>query len=624
MLSGRAMRYVSYAYHSLFKDIERWNDLNLSRSEKTFFERLESEGFSFVSKVVPMLGKALDAVLSGGSWERPRMFKAKASDDSRPALFFELFSLVLDCHGNELEQPSITAVKDIRQISGLFYKYEMPIDKDTIDRTWLDLLATDRSLGKPELKGDINKIIHLARTLLAELLVDLDPLSGIPGHGPGAVFDGDENWDKSMFLSTPPKKLLDYCGWEYFFSNSKDIERSMSVYGCKTLHKKSSNKFYSKYALVPKDSRGPRTICEESTVAMYVQQGMKDLLYDHIESHPLTAGHVNFTDQTINGKLALWGSDMERDIVTLDMKDASMRITWWLVQLLVPPNWETALNATRSERIKNGNALSHKVFMYAPMGSALCFPIESLVHWSLAVSSITLINGLDLNDVLKGVYVYGDDIVLRGLPFKGMMHVFEMLKMRFNRAKCCTGGRFRESCGTDAYRGVVVSPLRIKKPILSSGSASDLVAAVSYADTAFNDGLHSLAKCLQEIIKVEWKTNIPYVCNNADVIGYCSSRVNGKPGLKCSDNFRYNRDFHVFETRGLTVRGKKFKGNTDWCRYRDVLRTLSKRQRGKRHSLDFLFSIHLHRAGGKAVYNMPTYRRSSFLAHKWSSNIVSY
>jgi hypothetical protein len=610
-------------YHSLFKDIERWNAIDLSKSAEVFFGRLDKEGFSFASRLIPELGKSLDAVLSGGTWVRPKMFKAKTNSDVRPALFHELFSLVLNDKGEELDNPSITAVKDIRQIAGLFYKYEMPIDKDMIDRTWSQMIETDESLGKPELSDDLKKVIHLSRTLLAELLHGVNPKTGIPGHGPGAVSEGYENWVKSSFHDQPTQKALNYFGWEYFFSNPKDIERSMSKHGHVTLTGKVS-KPYSKFACVPKDSRGPRTICEEGVFNQYLQQGIKNLLYELIEGHPLTAGHVNFTDQTINGSLALWGSSIERDIVTLDMKEASNRITWWLVKLLFPPSWVDALDATRSECVQHGNR-TVAVNMYAPMGSALCFPIESLVHWSIAVSSLVLIYGYELDDVLSGVYVYGDDIVLRGLPYKGLFYVFEKLKMKFNQGKCCTGGRFRESCGTDAYRGEHVNPLRIKKPILSSGSASDLVAAVSYANTAFNDGLHELAGCLQELISELWHTKIPYVIENSDVIGYTSSRLNATPGLNRHAKVRFNRHWHVCEAQGVMIRGKKFKGNTDWCRYRDTLRTLAKRQGSEIGKFDFLFSETQHNAESESdVFNRPTHRHSSFLAKTWSSSIISY
>lgn len=623
MLSGRAARMVTFLYHSLFKDIERWNAICLSKSESTLIRRIEAEGFSFCTVILPTLGKALDRVLSGGLWERPPMFKAKASGDVRPAFLFELFSLVLDSKGLELSKPSITAVKDIRQISGLFYKYELPFSDVTVKKAWLNLKEVDSTLVKPKLSGDILKVIDLAHTLLCELLAGVDPKSGIPGHGPGSVGEGLPNWEKSLFSEIPTDKVLKYYGFEHFLHTPLDAQRSMSKYGHK-MHYKKQVEPVSVFGCVPKDSRGPRIVCKEYVTNQFVQQAAKATLYELIEQHPLTSGQVNFTDQTINGKLALWGSHVERDIVTLDMKDASNRILWWLVKMLFPANWVEMLDATRSEYIRNGSEKYGPINMYAPMGSALSFPIESLVHWSIAVSSITLVMGMDLTHVLKHVYVYGDDIVLRGLPYKVLFPIFEKLGMCFNESKCCTGGHFRESCGTDAYRGELVSPLRIKKPILSSGAPEVLVAAVEYANSAYNDGLHSLAKALQLCIADLWPQRIPYVTANADAIGYFGNRGNGSCGLiPLSDlkSLKYSSDLQLILHKACGTTGKAFKGNTDWCRYRDTLRALASRSERKIRPLDFLFPGPRCLVGART--EAPTYRHSLFMTKILSREVVT-
>lgn len=620
MLSGRAARMVAFVYHALFKDIERWNGVKLSKSESVFFTRLDSEGFSFVTSTLPPLGKALDTVLAGGLWVRPPMFKAKSSTDVRPALFFELFELVLDEFGFELEKPSVTAVKDIRQISGLFYKYELPFDDGTIERAWQGLIETDTSLRRPILPKSIKGILDLACILLNELLCDVDPKSGIPNHGPGAVVESLPNWEKSLFEEIPTDKALQYYGFNHFLHTPLDAQRSMSKHGRK-MHFKKQVKPVSVFGCVPKDSRGPRVVCKEHTVTQWLQQAAKSVLYDHIENHPLTSGKVNFTDQTINGRLALWGSHMERDIVTLDMKDASSRIAWWLVKYIFPSQWVEMLDATRSEYIQRSDRNSRygPIRMYAPMGSALSFPIESLVHWSLAVSSITLVNGLDINDVLENVYVYGDDIVLRGLPYKSLFKIFSCLGMKFNEGKCCTGGRFRESCGTDAYRGELVSPLRIKKPILSSGDANVFVASVAYCNAAYEEGLHSLSDALREVTEECWDIKLPYVTGTSGCIGMSGGRGSGGTGLtplKSLRNTRYNKDLHVIEHRGIGTSSVKFKGSTDWCRYRDTLRALASRP-GHQDSARTFEPVPV-----PASEKAPTYRHSLFMTKIWSSDIV--
>jgi hypothetical protein len=65
----------------------------------------------------------------------------------------------------------------------------------------------------------------------------------------------------------------------------------------------------ARVCLVPKDSRGPRIISCEPAELMFIQQGIMRKLYSHLETHHLTAGQINFTDQSINRNLALLASN---------------------------------------------------------------------------------------------------------------------------------------------------------------------------------------------------------------------------------------------------------------------------------------------------------------------------
>lgn len=195
----------------------------------------------------------------------------------------------------------------------------------------------------------------------------------------------------------------------------------------------------AKVVLVPKDSRGPRLISSEPLEVQWIQQMLMANMVHTIETHPLTRGLVNFTDQSVNRRLALRGSTEESNfLVTLDMKDASDRVHSTLVRILFPNTWVAALMAARSTatRLPNGEVVQlHK---FAPMGSATCFPVEALIFWALSTATIIdssnslTINGravtttpfATLNMLFRGlercgtpacdraVYVYGDDIIL--------------------------------------------------------------------------------------------------------------------------------------------------------------------------------------------------------------------
>lgn len=640
MLSRIAMRAIEYAYHSLLKDIEIYHGFSMEKSRSTFFRRCSAEGFPFVSQALPALGKAFDRTLAGSEFARPANFAQSGPYDLRPKLFHELFSLVFDENCSLLKDASIAAVGDIRQLCGLTYKYEVPFGSDTAQKAWSEYRALDSELthfriSKTYFNKEFKPVFHLARTLLSELLSPLDPRSGIPGHGPGAVYEGLENWEKSQFAYTPNSKLLTYHGWAYFYVNNCDIMRSFGRNGQRGFTKNTEfGGDYSRFAVVPKDSRGPRMISLEPAAVQYAQQALKDLIYDHVEKHPLTRGHVNFRDQEINRKLALWGSLIERDIVTLDMKDASRRVTWRLVRALFPPTWVEALGATRTTgtvfKREDGSQDSFRLHMFAPMGSATCFPVESLVFWSLAVALLTLGYGLDLDEVLKGVYVYGDDIVLRGLPYKGILYSFPRFGLKFNEGKCCTGGYFRESCGMDAFRGAEVQPLRIKKPVPTTRKeASAIVAWIDYSNHAFNRGYYHLSEALQDVVENVYVA--PYVRPKADVPGFTSCRKNGwippewgsraRRTLAVSRKPRFNVNLHHIEYPCLGSESKRFRGDTDWCRYREELLGFARGGQSDRTTV----KITLDGKGNRHYdpVSVPTRRYSLYLAEKWSADVVS-
>jgi hypothetical protein len=189
------------------------------------------------------------------------------------------------------------------------------------------------------------------------------------------------------------------------------------------------------------------------------------LLYDTVESHWLTHGYVNFRDQSVNGELVKEASRFKH-LSTLDLKDASDRVRWDLVRYLFPGNWVEAFEACRTTHVElpDGipdevkalcpNNIYELVGKFAPMGSAVCFPVEALVFWSLLKAAL----GVD-------VYVYGDDIIVPAHCFEEAVRVLEEYDLLVNVEKSCHETPFRESCGVDYFDGVDVGYAKLRKPI---------------------------------------------------------------------------------------------------------------------------------------------------------------
>jgi hypothetical protein len=174
-----------------------------------------------------------------------------------------------------------------------------------------------------------------------------------------------------------------------------------------------------------------------------------------VENHELTKFNVFFTDQGPNQRGAYLGSSTGR-YVTLDLKEASDRVSLDLVRLLFPSHLLDALERSRSSSTVLPNGQELELRKFAPMGSALCFPILALTIWSLLTAAAPD------EDTRESILVYGDDVIVPTAFAERAITVLELFGLIVNRNKSCIQGLFRESCGVDAFNGLNVTPVRFK------------------------------------------------------------------------------------------------------------------------------------------------------------------
>ena len=176
---------------------------------------------------------------------------------------------------------------------------------------------------------------------------------------------------------------------------------------------------------------------------------------------PWPHGHVHFDDQSVNGRIALLSSRSRR-YATLDMKEASDRISEPLVQILFGRKykWFGCCRAQKF-RIPNIRANAHLIGdlnCYAPMGNATTFPVQSLIFWAICVASLQHHKFHQPG----AVFVFGDDIIVPSECAEFVINDLESFGLLVNKDKSFWRGSFRESCGVDAFNGVNVTPVRWK------------------------------------------------------------------------------------------------------------------------------------------------------------------
>lgn len=632
------------AYHdvvgALVSVSEQEKDLANARS------RYYHEGIQFFTIVLPRYGKALDRALSNTDVPLRIDNFQKRKSTQLPLFLGGLLEYVFTADGvvrsagphdtSYCCETAASALRGLRQLLFMFYKLELPPTEDQINEVISNFKDTDAGIAdgprleeKTLLNSSYPSVLRLARSLIHSVLCNADPLSGKPKHGPGVVATGERSSEKHRFsrFYRALARFYDYNDWFYY--NAGHLAENLDDF----LALEELEAGTAKVVLVPKDSRGPRLISCEPLEYQWIQQAQLSVLVEHIESHPLTRGLVNFTDQGVNRSLSL-SSSLNEEMVTLDMKEASDRVALWHVEYLFPSNWVEALRASRSiaTRLPSGEILPLKKF--APMGSAFCFPVEALVFW--AVSTATLIvndakstdNAFDLSlasrdpdrgslgsqlDVKEGknliyrvltrsgrdvfvpdpdslerlvtpslirkrwpVYVYGDDLILRTDNHRLVVEALELVDFKVNMDKCCTNGPFRESCGCDAYKGIDVTPTRFRVVLDRHIGPNVFVRLVGFANEAYAKGMVGTSFWLEKQIRSLYRGwPLPVVSNdNPSCLALIRPGLLPTPGP--NGKRRFNKHLHVAELLGLASQARTERAALDG--YPLILREEYKRE----------------------------------------------
>jgi len=496
-----------------------FNNRALKLTLKKVESRTRAEGIGFLTKTLPRLGRAFDKALCGKPLNAVNLGFKPMVNSQLPRFLGELFSLVLAQNGEVLPLPCAKSVSAIRQVLFAFGKYELPYTDDqelhvvsqfekteddvklfNVKSSLFPLNNTDAPnlthVGEFHFWNFINKgrlhvkvkttdeVRHTARILLARLFADFDPKDIVPRHGPGAVATKQRLWDKFRWTNVSAKITDCYPLDEYFYASLGHVCDRLQ-----TLSSVTDRDLPARVILVPKDSRGPRLISCEPVDYQWVQQGLGRAIVRHVENNELTKFNVFFTNQQPNQFGALLGSEFGR-YATIDLKEASDRISVGLVRLLFPSSVFTYLMACRSSStvLPDGKELILEKF--APMGSCLCFPIMALCIWAILTAAAP-----DA-DARESILVYGDDVIVPTAYATDAITHLESFGLLVNRDKSCIGGLFRESCGTDAFKGINVTPVRFRTVLETSRSPESYCSWIAYANQLYDKKYYSTYDCI--------------------------------------------------------------------------------------------------------------------------------
>ncbi len=381
----------------------------------------------------------------------------------------------------------------------------------------------------------------------------------LPRHGPGVVSDlkkGESKYDFPYWTrKTDAVFPYDRYGTPNLgvsiFSDGRSVDWI-------------SNEVPSRIIAVPKSAKGPRLIAAEPSAHQWLQQLVLSQLVRRLERSPISSS-VRFDDQTRNRECARSGS-IDGSIATIDLSSASDRLSCWLVERIFRGNI-TLLERLHACRTRSAQWCASEDYpdfrivlkKFAPMGSACTFPVQSIVYCIVAMGvrlhlSRTYPTTLAIEHASAGISVFGDDIAVKQGDCALVARALEYLGLKVNASKTFYTGKFRESCGIDAWGGYDVTPPYILT--LQSGvRIIDEVSTVEVSNNFYRKGFWNVSRYLQDLIGSACKA-IPIT--NIDDLGHTFFSYSGTSLSHLKR--RYSERLQREEVRCLTTKSSKGRG----------------------------------------------------------------
>ena len=518
--------------------------------------RYENEGMSFLTITLPTLDDALLKGLSRGhlTCEDFKGFRPMSRHGSLPALLSGFFRRVFHSDGSIMEEPDVCAIFAIRQVTRLFKKVELPCSNARVKAAYERYLSNDREVDWRSHRTPMDGKLFSAvcDILWSDLEVFSEELYCSPGiFGRGATAERVKRNERHS-IKQWPERAENHFPSSYHAVHREDSE---ALAGLEFITEEQEQPV--RVVQVPKTLKTPRTISVEPSYMMLMQQSIARPLMVYLESKRFGYRSICFTDQTVNANLARLGS-LDGSLATIDLKDASDMVDNDLVREIFErpcPTFYGFVQACRSTRAQMPDGTIVPLRKFASMGSALCFPIEAMVFFTIIMYSICKESGIvpsrrALLKIAKHVAVYGDDIIVDSSMASVVMERLEDFGLKVNRDKSFLTGLFRESCGGDYYAGVNVTPTYVRHWD-DSGTlrdSSQKVAYVSLSNTLYVKGLWHACQYLRDEISVRFKTRIPLSQHPIGVLHFSS--------FMRSDGLSYDSKLHGYRVRGYRVRAQ--------------------------------------------------------------------
>jgi hypothetical protein len=523
------LKSLMLLWQEVANELATWCRTSTSQDYKTVQTRVEHEGVSFLTITLPNFCTDFQKGLAEGRVDHD-LFKGFTFTGGLPRFLGGFLDLVFDRGtGLLLDQPNVDAVYAVRQLTLMFGKILLPCSDARKDAAIEGYFQCEQSVKeadarrRPQETEDFHRV---SRLLWADLFSAVDNSIAnyevVPKHGPGSTADrlsgnqkfNQTEWTERLEGVFPAGDFL-LPNWRHF-SNLDRInwlepgqERPVRV------------------VLVPKTLKTPRIIAIEPTAMQYAQQGILESFEKAMLSNDNAQHFIQWKSNVPNQELARLGS-LYGELATLDLSEASDRVSNQLVRVMLQnhPHLGEAVDASRSRKAEVSSESGKKIIRlakFASMGSALCFPMESLVFMTVIFLGIERelrrpLTPSDITSFRGQVRTYGDDIIVPVRYVRSVVSCLETFGFKVNAGKSFWSGYFRESCGKDYFMGEDVSVVRVRRDIPTQRKdAQEIISTVSLRNQLYNRGLWKTVRYLDNL--VEGFIPFPAVGENSPILG---------------------------------------------------------------------------------------------------------
>jgi len=561
----------------------------------------QTRGIGLFTLDLPNLDACLLAGLEEGRLRLSGSLTRRVSKKVRvPRFFSGLWLRVFDCNACLRLEPDVTAIFFLRQLCCLGKKIAIECSLDRTIATVREYHDIERRLREPserwelddvnfedgadrrhigdacfqshsflplfkgsssqeeefrkewDFRSFLNKVQQVA-DLISYSITELDPLEfsgelesqglGIGlKHGPGAVAERLKQHEKSCFPNWP-LKLQRVFPFELM---GKTIGSDSS--------RPHNHEVSSRLIAVPKTAKAPRLIAAEPTSHQWCQQLVWRFLKQEVRRNEFLGPFINFSKQQLSGELVL-KSSRDGSLATVDLSSASDRLTCWTVERIFRknPSLLSTLHAVRTRYIRDdiSDVQSFlKAKKFASQGAATTFPVQSIVFCILALACSIQgpVTSGSIKKLRGQVRVFGDDIIIPAHGYARLVSLMEYLQLKVNVSKSYAHGRFRESCGVDAYLGYDVTP--VKPSTLVADDPASCQAVIDTSNNLYLKGLWHASNSLLHMLP-------PRLRRGIRIVGLHDSGFSGLTSFSGSDEShlvkRWNSRLHRDEVRVWTL-----------------------------------------------------------------------